>query len=1071
MEHTTVTVKQLREMKNKEEYEVFDPRLNAWVDVKKSTLLEKGSPIGFAPISDPFNKITAISVYLDWIDKLITLVIPPKTLSLESAQQIVSQFENTYLFEKEEDMLTMFLSLIEDADILSGWNSEGYDIPYIVGRITRVLSKDDTRKLCLWNQLPKERRFEKYGAETFTFDLVGRVHLDYMQLYQKYTFEERHSYSLDSIGEYELDERKVSYDGSLDQLYNQDFHKFIAYNRQDVALLEKLDKKLRFIELANDLAHANTVTLPTTMGSVAMIDQAIINETHSLGYIVANKKHRKEDFQENEDGPSDTQAAGAYVATPKVGMHSYIGAIDINSLYPSAIRALNMAPETLIGQLRQTKTMAYITDKMAKKVKENGKLGPGESFAAAWDGLFGSLEYMAVMRQDPNTEIIIDWENGESHTTTADVVYDLIFKNNKPWILSANGTIFRSDKEGIIPGLLRKWYAERKQLQKKKKEATSVSNGIPVNTSLASNLINSSTFSQTIDIFDPSLLLSYINEEKINELQQYMNKFGLIVDNNIIKFKDYSNAKYWIYYYDKSQNIRKIQLNSTYGALLNVGCRFNDQRIGQSTTLSGRVIAKHMDSFVNECITGEYDHTGESIIYGDSVTGDSLIRTEQGTVTIEELFNSCKKHSTKNGKEYGCDINTKVVGFNIYTDEPILSPISFVIRHKTKKKLYRITTDTSSVKVTRDHSIMVDRGGFIFELKPTELQKNDLIIQYNEFGVTRHKAILIDPLPPSNEYVYDISVSGEDPVFFANNILVKNTDSVFFSAWPLIKDKVESGEVEWNRDICVQIYDDIAKQVNESFPIMMEQSFHCPRKNGEIIRGGRELVGSRGLFIKKKRYAVLIYDMEGVRYDLMDEETATKKGLHYKLGKVKAMGLDLKRSDTPKIVQTFLSEILLEVLQDTTKEIIFEKIKEFKKTFSALPAWEKGTPRRVNNLTMYSEKEKKEGSTNMPGHVRAAMNWNTLRRMHTDSYSMEIMDGMKIIVCSIRNNPMGFTSVAYPIDEERIPNWFKELPFDNELMEETIVDKKLENLLGVLNWVLAGQTQTKNTFNSLFSFE
>ena len=769
---------------------------------------------GFSRPEDPFNPITAISIYLAWMDKLITLVIPPKSYSWESAQEIVGQFENCYLFDNEQDMINTFLDLIEDADILSGWNSEGFDIPYMVMRTTKVLSKDDTRRYCLWNQFPHKRTFERFGAENITFDLIGRVHMDYMQLYRKYTYEERHSYSLDAIGEYELDERKIQYEGTLDQLYNKDFPKFIDYNRQDTLLLAKLDKKLRFIDLANELAHDNTVLLPTTMGAVAVTEQAIINEAHQRGLVVQNR--RSSDDQ-------DTQAAGAYVAYPKRGMHEYIGAIDINSLYPSAIRALNMAPETIVGQLRPTLTDHYIKEKIAG----------GSSFADAWENIFGSLEYTAVMNMEPGTEITIDWEGGGSDSMSAKDIWHLVFEGNQPWILSANGTIFKYDAKGVVPGLLERWYAERKELQAKKKDATTP-------------------------------------EEKA--------------------------------FWDKRQLVKKINLNSLYGAILNPGCRFFDKRIGQSTTLTGRVIARHMDAFVNECITGVYDHVGESVIYGD-------------------------------------------------------------------------------------------------------------------------------------------------------------TDSVYFSAWPIVKDDVEAGRMPWSKDICVQLYDQIAEQVNDSFPGFMERAFRCPRDMGAIIKGGRELVASKGLFIKKKRYAVLIYDLEGARLDKGD-----------KPGKVKAMGLDLKRSDTPKVVQDFLSDLLLKVLTGSIKEDVYEQVREFKIAFQERPAWEKGTPKRVNNLTKFSEAEARQGRANMPGHVRAAINWNTLRRMHSDHYSMAIVDGMKTIVCKLKPNPLGFTSVGYPTDATHIPQWFKELPFDDDLMESTIVDQKVENLLGVLDWDIANHTETKNTFDQLFSF-
>lgn len=788
------------------------PKLHtAFFDIEVDFDLEKG----FSSPSDPFNPITAISVYLDWLDKLITLVVPPRHMSLETAREIASGFDDTFVFINESELLDTFLSLIDDADVLTGWNSEGYDIPYTVQRITKVLSKDDTRRFCLWGQFPKQRIFERFGAENITFDLIGRVHMDYMQLYRKYTYEERHSYSLDSILEYEDLEGKTQFEGTLDQLYNQNFKTFIEYNRQDVNGLAQLDKKLRFLDLANTLAHENTVLLPTTMGAVAVTEQAIINEAHERGMVVPNRKERMTD--------EDTQAAGAYVAYPRKGMHNWVGSIDINSLYPSTIRALNMGPETIIGQLRPIMTDRYINDKRNK----------GDSFAAAWEGLFGTLEYTAVMEQQRGTEITVDWRDGEESIHSAAEIWKMIFDSNQPWMLSANGTIFTYETEAVIPGLLKRWYAERKEMQAKLKECTTP-----------------------------------------------------------------EDEEYW----DKRQLVKKINLNSLYGAILNPGCRFFDKRIGQSTTLTGRAIAQHMSAYVNECVMGRYNHVGDAIIYGD-------------------------------------------------------------------------------------------------------------------------------------------------------------TDSCYFSAWPAVHMEVEADRMEWSKEIAIQLYDSIAEQVNNSFPGFMEQAFHCPRDMGSVIRGGREIVASRGLFITKKRYAVMYYDREGRRYDVDGRP-----------GKVKAMGLDLKRSDTPKIIQEFLSEILDEVLSGAEKEHISEKIKNFKYVFNERSGWEKGSPKRVNNLTSYVKKEQREGRANMPGHVRAAMNWNTLRKMNSDNYSMQIVDGMKVIVCKLKSNPLEWTSIAYPTDEMHLPTWFRELPFDDAEMEATVVDSKIENLLGVLDWGLAESTNISNTFESFFDF-
>ena len=170
----------------------------------------------------------------------------------------------------------------------------------------------------------------------------------------------------------------------------------------------------------------------------------------------------------------------------------------------------------------------------------------------------------------------------------------------------------------------------------------------------------------------------------------------------------------------------------------------------------------------------------------------------------------------------------------------------------------------------------------------------------------------------------------------------------------------------------------------------MYKAFHCPEEYGALIKSGREICGVKGLFITKKRYAVMIYDNEGRRVDVEG-----------KPGKIKAMGLDLKRSDTPKIIQDFLTEILHDVLTGANKEQVTEKILQFKHEFKERPGWEKGTPKRVNNLTKYTKEEKRLGKANMPGHVRAGMNWNTMRRMNNDKYSLECIDGMKVIVCKL----------------------------------------------------------------------
>ena len=834
------------------------PKLNvAFFDIE----VDFDAARGFAPPEDPFMPITAITVALQWTGQLVTFVIPPEHMregeGLEEAQRLCDKFEDTFLYLSEADLLNDFLALIEDADVLSGWNSEGFDIPYTLNRIVRVLSKSHTRKLCLWDLYPTPKKLIKYGKEQTSYNLLGRIHLDYLELYRKYTYHEMHSYSLDAIGEYELNERKIAYEGTLDQLYNQDFYKFIEYNRQDTALLDNLDKKLRFIDLANEIAHDNTVNIQTTMGAVAVTESAIINEAHRRGMVVPDRKRRSWDTEdddyeptrEEEEAAEAQKAAGAFVADPQKGLQKWVAGIDINSLYPSIIRALNMSPETITAQLRPD-----LTDEMIQTRIRNGRGGKNKGFGAAqaWEDTFSTEEFRLVNEKDKTQIITFDMEDGTSHELTGAEISDLVFSGDLPWAISANGTVFKQDVQGIIPSLLERWYAERKVLQANKKKA--------------------------------------------------------------IEKGDKEEIAFW----DKRQLVKKINLNSLYGAILNQGCRFYDKRIGQSTTLSGRCITRHMGSKTNEVIDGTYDYKGKSVIYGD-------------------------------------------------------------------------------------------------------------------------------------------------------------TDSIYYSMYPSYSKEIDSGEIKWDKEIALTMYDEIANQVNESFPDFMKEFFNCPRKQGEIIAAGRENLATSAIFIKKKRYAMLIYDDDGERRDIEG-----------KPGKVKAMGLDLKRSDTPDYMQTFLSSCLLKVLTGGDQDDIVGMVKEFKKEFRDKPGWEKGTPKRVNNLTKFKNdvakykkaqnadfklrsSEDKLQKPRLPGHVSAALNWNTLREMHGDRYSVEITDGMKTIVCKLRDNPMKMTSIAYPIDEPRIPQWFQELPFDHDLMETTIIDKKIDNLIGVLKWDLRNANASE-TFEDLFSF-
>jgi len=159
----------------------------------------------------------------------------------------------------------------------------------------------------------------------------------------------------------------------------------------------------------------------------------------------------------------------------------------------------------------------------------------------------------------------------------------------------------------------------------------------------------------------------------------------------------------------------------------------------------------------------------------------------------------------------------------------------------------------------------------------------------------------------------------------------------------------------------------------------------------------------------------------------------------------------------------------LKALSGSTEDEIRLFVKDFRDEFKQWNGWEKGSPKRVNNLTEKVEMEKKlKVRINMAGHQRASMEWNKLKSRFKDHYSMEIQDGFKVVVCKLKKNPLGITSIAYPVDQEHLPDWFKELPFDHDAMEQGLIDKKLDNILGVLKWKLK-RPEDDSAWDNIFS--
>lgn len=430
----------------------------AIIDIEVNTIGSKG----WASFENPYAEITAISIARLWLKDTITLALRPSHISLEEATQLLHGIPDTLVFEEESELLKAFLILINDADVTTGWNSEKFDMPYIVARIRVILGgenvidiKDKNRrpsetsdlylkKLCLFGW-PRRGSIDEFnsGVETVVYSFPGKPHLDYLKLYKKFVLEPRDSYRLDNILWVELRERKVKYEGTLENLYKNNFRLYIEYNRQDVNGIVGLDDKLGLISIANEMAHQSCVFLSDAIGSVTKIEQAIVHLIHKMGFIACDKPK-----------PSvDSQVAGAYVLDPRPGMYDWCCNFDVKSEYPNTIIMLNISPETLIGQFDTPETNAVISK------SKNG-----------WRDFTGVLEYHSIL--DPNdfaSDLTFRFNDGSEPIKKSPEEWNNFFSKGG-FSLTANGTVFSTEREGYIPILLRKWFSERKEYQSNAKK-------------------------------------------------------------------------------------------------------------------------------------------------------------------------------------------------------------------------------------------------------------------------------------------------------------------------------------------------------------------------------------------------------------------------------------------------------------------------------------------------------------------------------------------------------------------------------------------------------------------------
>ena len=313
--------------------------------------IETAAENGFPNIETADQEILAISIKDSYTGRIVVFGARP----FDNKDSMVDYMH----FRSEETMLMAFLQYWNEncPDVVTGWNVQLFDIPYIARRIDRILGEKFTKTLSPW-KLISSREIVIKGRKQIAYDLPGISTLDYFDLYRKFTYTNQESYRLDHIAFVELGEKKLDHSefDTFKEFYENDWQKFIEYNIHDVRLVDKLDDKMKLIELAYTMAYDAKVNYEDVFSQVRMWDN----------YIYVELLKRKIAIPPKKEATKDAKYAGAYVKEPKPGFYDWVVSFDLNSLYPHLIMQYNISPETL----HDTRHSSVTVDKILEKQVE-----------------------------------------------------------------------------------------------------------------------------------------------------------------------------------------------------------------------------------------------------------------------------------------------------------------------------------------------------------------------------------------------------------------------------------------------------------------------------------------------------------------------------------------------------------------------------------------------------------------------------------------------------------------------------------------------------------------------------
>lgn len=303
----------------------------------------------------------------------------------------------------EVSLIKKFLDAWEhhDPDIITGWNIQFFDIPYLYNRFVRLCGENTAKRLSPW-RIIGERTTTIHNKQQVAFDIVGVAVLDYLELYKKFTYSQQESYRLDHIAFVELGERKLDYSefADLNQLYRLDYQKFIDYNIKDVDLVDRIDDKMKLIDMVLALAYDAKVNMTDVFTQVRMWDTLTHNHLMSKKIVVPQKVFRSK----------SEQYEGAYVKEPVPGKYRWVCSFDLNSLYPHLIMQYNISPETIVEGMHTSITIDNLLTGEYEPNGEHCMAANGHYFRKDKQGFLPEMMETMYSDRSKYKKMMIEWQ-------------------------------------------------------------------------------------------------------------------------------------------------------------------------------------------------------------------------------------------------------------------------------------------------------------------------------------------------------------------------------------------------------------------------------------------------------------------------------------------------------------------------------------------------------------------------------------------------------------------------------------------------------------------------------------